>query len=108
MKNGQEHWATIGAIIGLYNDSMHDNIDHSIDFNGAVWVDKNGDSYIKKDEFLYDYYGANGKLISSCISEVEGGKSYRDFRDMATGIQNAGDALTVLGYVLTLSIVGLK
>ncbi|MCL1670506.1 RHS repeat-associated core domain-containing protein [Elizabethkingia ursingii] len=107
---GGNFWqgAATGAIIGLFNDSMHDSklSDPPTDFNGDVWFDKKGDSYIKKGEFLYDHYGANGKLIGSYISEVEVGKTYRDFRDMATGIQNAGDALTVLGYVLTLSIVG--
>ncbi|WP_407484001.1 RHS repeat domain-containing protein [Elizabethkingia meningoseptica] len=107
---GGNFWqgAATGAIIGFFNESMHDSklSDPPTDFNGDVWFDKNGDSYIKKGEFLYDHYGANGELIGSYISEVEVGKTYRDFRDMASGIQNAGDALTVLGYALTLSIVG--
>lgn len=105
---GGNFWqgAAVGAIVTFFNHLNHE--EPPVDFNEDFYHDpKTGLNYVKISDYLYEIYDQNLQPIGEkYISSVQVGKIFSEFRSLGSGFSNAGDFITAIGFILTVSVVG--
>ena len=105
---GGNFWqgAAVGAIVTFFNHLNHE--EPPVDFNDDFYHDpKTGLNYVKISDYLYEIYDQNLQPIGDkYISAVQVGKIFSEFRNLGSGFSNAGDAITAIGFILTVTVVG--